>query len=244
MKVLAIGNSFSADSTRYLHEIAEADKVRMKVINLYIGGCSLDTHYKNMNNDAEAYLLEFNGQSTGFYVSIREALQSDMWDYVTMQQASHYSNDYDTYVPYLKALSDYVKFHAPKAKQVFNRTWAYEDGSHRLCAEKGYDTHSAMFADIKTASEKAVNEVGFDLVIPSGELIESMVSAGITPVYRDTYHLSLGVGRYAIAALWYEILTGNSISDNSFCKFDEEIDANTLTNIKRLIKIKSKLRDR
>jgi len=235
IKILAIGNSFSSDATRYLHEISEAGGSRVKVVNLFIGGCSLSTHYKNMNNDAKAYALEFNGQSTGFFVSIREALQSHDWDYVTLQQASHFSPYYDTYMPYLKALSDYVKFHSPKAKQAFHRTWAYESGSYRLCTELGYETHSAMFSEIKTASEKAVSEVGFDLVVPSGELIEKLVLEGVGPVYRDTFHLSYGVGRYAVGALWYRLFTGQAVGGNNFNKFDEEICSEVLEKVKRLV---------
>ena len=33
MKILAIGNSFSEDSTYYLHQIAAADGVDVKVVN-------------------------------------------------------------------------------------------------------------------------------------------------------------------------------------------------------------------
>ncbi len=35
--ILAIGNSFSTDSTHYIHQIAEAGGVEVKVVNLYIG---------------------------------------------------------------------------------------------------------------------------------------------------------------------------------------------------------------
>ena len=235
MKILCIGNSFSSDATRYLHEIAEAGGVWTKVVNLFIGGCSLATHYKHMNNDAKEYALEFNGQYTGFNVSIREALQSDDWDYVTMQQASHFSPYYDTYTPYLKALSDYVSFHAPKAKRAFHRTWAYENDSYRLCTELGYENHSAMFSDIKAASTKAIAEVGFDIVIPSGELVERMVIEGVGPVYRDTFHLSMGVGRYAVAAMWYELLMGKSIVGNGFSKFDEVVCDEVLERVRGLV---------
>ena len=48
IKVLAIGNSFSSDATRYLYQIARADKVDMKVVNLFIGGCPLSYHYSNI----------------------------------------------------------------------------------------------------------------------------------------------------------------------------------------------------
>ena len=48
LQVLAIGNSFSGDATRYLHGIAEADGVGLEVTNLFIGGCSLERHCRNM----------------------------------------------------------------------------------------------------------------------------------------------------------------------------------------------------
>ena len=56
MKVLSIGNSFSCDAQRYLHRIAKKDGVQLKTVNLFIGGCSLRTHYLNALQDAAAYL--------------------------------------------------------------------------------------------------------------------------------------------------------------------------------------------
>ena len=236
MNILAIGNSFSSDATRYLHEISEAGGEPVKVVNLFIGGCSLETHYKNITDDLRAYMLEFNGYATGFYVSVREALQSETWDYVTMQQASILSFDYNAYTPYLRSLSDYVKLYAPTAKQVFHRTWAYENGSEMINSTK-YKDYFEMFTDIKSASKKAAEEIKIDLIIPSGEFIENLIKENITPIYRDGFHLSLGIGRYAVAALWYRLLTGKKIADNSFCKFDETIDAKTIKQIKQLVDI-------
>ena len=60
MNILAIGNSFSQDATRYLHGIARADGVTLEVVNLYIGGCSLERHYRNMMADTRAYELQYN----------------------------------------------------------------------------------------------------------------------------------------------------------------------------------------
>ena len=53
IKILAIGNSFSQDATHYLQQIAAADTVDMKVVNLYIGGCSLERHWNNIQSEAE-----------------------------------------------------------------------------------------------------------------------------------------------------------------------------------------------
>ena len=41
MNILSIGNSFSQDAQRYLHDIAKADGVVLSAFNLYIGGCPL-----------------------------------------------------------------------------------------------------------------------------------------------------------------------------------------------------------
>ena len=48
LNLLAIGNSFSEDATRYLHDVARADGESIHAVNLYIGSCSLERHYKNM----------------------------------------------------------------------------------------------------------------------------------------------------------------------------------------------------
>ena len=54
IKILAIGNSFSQDATRYLHQFASAAGIDTKVVNLYIGGCPLERHWKNIENDEKA----------------------------------------------------------------------------------------------------------------------------------------------------------------------------------------------
>ena len=44
MKVLAIGNSYSCDGTRYLWQIAKSAGETITVANLVIGGCPLRKH--------------------------------------------------------------------------------------------------------------------------------------------------------------------------------------------------------
>ena len=85
MNVLAIGNSFSQDATRYLHQVAKSAGVYLEVFNLEIGGCPLSKHFRNIKADAKAYAFEFNGIYTGFQMSISEAVLSRDWDYITIQ---------------------------------------------------------------------------------------------------------------------------------------------------------------
>lgn len=236
MNILAIGNSFSQDATRYLHQIASAAGEKLMVANLYIGGCSLYTHFANIMADAEKYSFEFNGYPTGFYVSVKEALLSREWDYITVQQVSGQSVNYDTYQPYLDELANYVRKYAPKAKLVVHQTWFYEKDSHRLCVEKGYATPELMLADIKVAYAKAAEAVDAYMTIPSGELFMAMSDSGIEKLHRDTFHATLGLGRYALGLLWYACLTGNDVSDNTFCDTDEPITAEEMSIAKKCVK--------
>lgn len=223
MKILAIGNSFSQDATRYLSGVAKAGGVSMKVVNLYIGGCSLARHYKNMLTGERAYSLEFNGESTGFFVSLTEALVADEWDYITLQQASHYSGDYDTYQPYLDALSEYIRKYCPKSELVIHETWAYEEGCARLKEKAHYDDSESMYNDLHENYKRAAKAVGAKLIIPSGTLFKNLLAAGVPKIHRDTFHATKGLGRYALALVWFRTLTGKSVLTNDFDSFDEEI---------------------
>ncbi len=223
MNVLSIGNSFSQDAQRYLHRIAKADGFTLNTFNLYIGGCPLSLHYRNMINEERAYRLEMNGESTGFKVSLKEALLNRDWDVVTIQQVSSESPYYETYQPYLDKIVEYVRLCVPKAKIAIHQTWAYEQDSQRLNIELGYNNHVDMFKDIEVSYEKAAEEINADLVIPSGKVFQKLIESGIEKIHRDTFHASLGLGRYTLGLLWYSILSGNDVKNNTFSDFDEEI---------------------
>lgn len=223
MNILAIGNSFSQDATRYLHDIAAADGVTLHVANLYIGGCSLERHYRNMLSGERAYELQYDGHLTGFHVSLQEALLNRAWDVVTLQQASPYSMDKDTYFPYITDLYAFVKKCVPKAKILIHQTWAYEDGSDRLRNVAHFDTAAEMFNAVEAAYSYAAEQICADGILPSGKLFRTLLDSGIDRVHRDTYHASYGLGRYALGLLWYRYLCGNCVSNNSFQSFDEPI---------------------
>ena len=228
MNVLSIGNSFSQDAQRYLHKIAKADGYSLDTFNIVISGCPLSLHYRNMMSEQRAYILEMNGKSTGFRVSLKEALLNRDWDVVTIQQASIKSAYYETYQPYLNEIVAFIKQCVPKAKIAIHQTWAYEQGSQLLTERLGYCKHTQMFEDVKASYQKAFEEVNADMLIPSGALLQNLIASGIEKVHRDTYHLNYGVGRYAVGLLWYLALTGNDIKNNTFCDFDEEISGENI----------------
>ncbi|MBQ3124167.1 MAG: DUF4886 domain-containing protein [Clostridia bacterium] len=235
MNILSIGNSFSQDAQRYIHKIARADGVDLNTHNLYIGGCSLERHHRNMLSGEREYELELNGVGTGFYVSLDEALLNRAWDVITVQQVSTGSMDYDTYQPYLNRLVEYIRECVPKAKVVIHQTWACEEGSERLHG-LGYEKQIDYHNELKKAYDKAAKDIKADFIIPSGELFQKLISAGISPVHRDTFHASYGTARYAMGLLWYSMLTGRDITNNTFSDFDEPVTDEEIAKIKACVK--------
>lgn len=235
MNILSIGNSFSQDAQRYLHQIARAGGANINSFNLFIGGCPLSRHFRNMHSELPAYRLEMNGCSTDFSVSLKEALLNRDWDVITVQQVSTKSPNYNTYQPYLDELVEYIRRLVPKAKIAVHQTWAYEQDSKRLNETLKYNDYKDMLSDIVNSYQKAAEHIHADYIIPSGEVFGAMLENGIDRVHRDTFHASLGLGRYALGLTWYRVLTGNDVTNNPFNDFDEEVSAEQIAIAKKSV---------
>lgn len=244
MKLLAIGNSFSQDATAYLYSIAEAAGKDIKVVNLYIGGCSLETHWKNIMNDAALYDYELNGLNTGRKISIKEALMEEEWDYVTLQQVSGDSGILESFYPYILNVSDYVKELAPAAEQLLHQTWAYEiDSSHSDFIKYDKDQNK-MYKAIKEAYQTLAGRLSFR-VIPSGNVIQELrtnpvfdYGNGGISLCRDGFHMHLIYGRYALGATWFEFIFQDSILENNYLPTaleGQEVDIIKINLIKEIV---------
>lgn len=214
LRILSIGNSCSQDAQHDLAQLAQAQGGALYCVNLYIGGCSIKQHWANAQQDAAAYDEEICGGVGQRRVSIREALEAEAWDVVTLQQASHDSGKPETYQPELTQLAAYVRCHAPGARLMLHQTWAYEiDSTHGAFPDYGCD-QSTMYARLCEAYGQAARAINAPL-IPVGDVIQRL--RAMTPfdyphgglsLCRDGFHLSLNYGRYAAAATWLAVLTG------------------------------------
>ena len=210
--VLAIGNSFSVDAMQYLYDIlAEGGSTDIILGNLYIGGCSLQTHAEHFTNNDAAYTYYKN--TSGTWTSTKsfqplEALSEYDWDYISLQQSSPLSGKPDSYDPYMGQLLSIAKSYCPNAKFVWHMTWAYQGNStHKAFPDYGSD-QMQMYADIVSAVQsKVVSNGSFTHVIPSGTSIQNLRTSfyGDT-LTRDGYHLSYEVGRYVAALTWAAVL--------------------------------------
>ena len=219
-RVLLIANSFGEDGVRYLYGISRLGGEEIKVVTLFVGGCSLYRHYRNMLSEKDVYHLYVNGTETGFDVSLKEALLSDEWDVVTFQQGSAFSGIYESYLPYLKELSAYVKKHAPAAKQYIHATWGWSDAAIARSKVKRYNSSEEMYALADEAYKKAAKEISADGYIPSTAVMSKLYRAVGDAAYKDGQHSSLGIGRYALALAWYMTLFDKGIDGLEFRDFD------------------------
>lgn len=220
-KILVISNSFGQDANRYLYSVCRSAGEDVKVVTLYIGGCSLYRHYRNMLSEEKAYSLELNGISSGFFVSLKEALLSHEWDIVTFQQASPYSGDYETYQPFLDELSAYVKKLVPKSKQYIHAIWGWSDESVAKSKTVSYNSSAEMFEKAHVAYKKAAEAINADGYIPSTSAMEKLYAKIGDAAYRDGHHANLGSARYMLSLVWYMTIFGkDNIDAVSFSDFD------------------------
>ena len=219
MNILSIGNSFSEDAQRYLHKIAEANGKELFNANLYIGGCSLERHCQNIDEDASAYEYQALGVDGNLRISIKDALLSRKWDFVTVQEASIRSFRTEGYKEFLPRIAAYIREHAPDAKILIHKTWSYPAG--HLAKNTEFTYTREMYSRIERVCEYAKNLIGADGIIPSGETLERLMNRGLV-AHRDT-HAGYGLGRFALALTWYEVLFGESAKEYADIELDTAV---------------------
>lgn len=223
VRILAIGNSFSEDAIEQnLYEILQAEGISAVIGNMYIGGCSLETHLNNANADAPNYSYRkvIDGvKTTKEGTKISEILKDENWDFVTMQQASHFSGINNTYIRDLPALYDYVKATNPRkdTKYAMHQTWAYSNDSQHDGFRNYGNSQQNMYNHIVDANNEAAELVGIDIVIPAGTAIQNARTSFVGDnMNRDGYHLDLILGRYTAACTWADELLGIDILTNPY----------------------------
>ena len=218
LKILTIGNSFSDDTMQYLYKVAKSAGVeKIKLGNLYIGGCSLDLHASNARSNARAY--DYRTNSADAWVTtpsyrMKDAILSENWDFISLQQASGSSGIADTYSE-LEYLIGYVRELAPESKLVWNMTWAYQQDSTHGEFPKYESDQQKMYESIVGAVQNKVLACGeFEHIVPNGTAIQNARTSYVGDrLTRDGFHLSLDLGRYIASLTFFSKLTGISIEN-------------------------------
>lgn len=224
VRILAIGNSFSEDAVEQnLHEIAAAQGQTVIIGNLYIGGCSIDTHYDNMLHNKPLYRyrkIHADGRMTEQQkATLKHALQDEKWDIITFQQASQYSGDFNT----LGRLPELMKLVrqtvGDKPTFAWHQTWAYSNKTNHAGFEAYGKNQLRMYHDIQQTGQLVTETYPeIKILIPCGTAIQDARTALIAgdDLTRDGYHLEKNIGRYIAACTWYVALFRNLLDDDTF----------------------------
>ena len=134
VRVLTVGNSFSRNAVKHLGGLVDAVGHRLVLGELIIGGASFEVHWtkwlkaeKNPADPAGQYTLKRN---------LKQWLQAEPWDYVTIQQASIKSHDLATYRPFAPLLHAFIREHSPTAQVLIHQTWAYRVDDPRFSVKE------------------------------------------------------------------------------------------------------------
>lgn len=223
IKILTIGNSFSEDAVEnYLYDLASAAGHKVMIANMYIGGCNLETHWKNASGNLPAYQLRTispdGTRGTMNEQALREVIAGENWDYISFQEVSQLSGKMEGYTEYLPQLVAYAAALTtnPEVKFVLHQTWAYAQDSNHFGFPNYDSDQMTMFQAIVETVWQAKNLTDIDMIVPSGTAIQNARTSYIGDRFtRDGYHLSLTMGRFTAAATWFEALFGG-IADNPF----------------------------
>lgn len=217
IKILAIGNSFSVDAMEYLYGmLVDLGYEKIVLGNLYIAGCTLETHATNFQNNSASYTYYLNTtgtwNKTASYKPM-DALSSEQWDIITMQQGSPKSGQAQTYDTYLASLVTSVMAVCPDSELAWHMTWAYQATStHSGFANYSNDQMTMYNAILNAVQTKVVPTGWFGKVIPNGTAVQNMRTSFVGDnLTRDGYHMSYDKGRYLTALGYAKALTGRDL---------------------------------
>jgi len=242
IRSLSIGNSFSQDALEYAHAIAAADGLNWETINMDIGGCTLERHWKSFTENIPDYDYERNGEVIRGGAVLREVLQEGAYDIITLQQGSHMSGKPESFQPYLTDLVQEIRKIQPGARVYMQETWAYDWAcQYRYFADYNHDQH-AMYDRIRDAYSQAAESVGAE-IIPAGDVIQHIRdtvpgfdtrAGGRTLNDTDGFHLSLPYGRFLNSLVWYTVLFGADVRKNPFVPASAD-DIDLIQQLKELV---------
>lgn len=232
LKLLFIGNSFSDDTIQWMYEIAADLGIDLLVENMFIGGCSLDTHYSNIRSDKTAYTWVHrvgNSWSRTPNYSLSMVLPTQDWDFISFQQSSGVSGIPSSYGNLSKLLEE-VEFYlidSDHTQYVWNMTWAYQGDSTHSDFSRYNNNQTTMYNAIcSTVQSEVLTLDNIATVIPNGTAIQNARTSYVGDhLTRDGYHLSNDLGRYIAGMNALKTLTGVDVNP---CRYSTVSKSQTL----------------
>ena len=225
VKILAVGNSFTANAVTYLYSILEGFSVKEIIIgNMYIGATDLNDHRYYAEHQLTTYLYRKNNsnlESKGMfveknYISLDYAVNNEEWDLIVFPSVRSLSCIYeDRYnEDDINYLLDYFEQSCPNIPIYWYMTWAYQsDYVNEPFAT--IDCDQLRMYEIMTSivQKKIVPNDRFEKILPVGTAVQNARTSYIGDNFtKDGYHLN-PTGEYLAGLTWVLGITGWSIND-------------------------------
>ena len=223
LKLLAVTSSFGLNTTQFLYDICKAEGYTDVVVGrLYGSGCTLEKHVENAKTNANFY--EYSKNSDGKWdtkksIPMLYGLQDEDWDIIFVQQSADQSPFADSYNKGGDLVDILVKFldenkTNPKAKFVWNMTWAFQADIERNTFEKFDNDQMKMYqAILDTVRSEIEGQYDFAAIIPTGTAIQNVRTSFIGDnLTKDGLHLD-SMGRVVAGYTMLSVLTGKPITE-------------------------------
>lgn len=229
LRILAIGNSFTNDTMRFVSKIANSAGYDVTVGVLWKGSIALSDHLAYIQNDAPEYQFDQFTRESGYdrvtqeNVTPSTVLQQD-WDLVFLQQISHLSGEPSSYYDtegnsYVTQLIQLIRAQCPNPDLSFSwlMGWAYAQDFTGSAFSRYNNDQMTMYRAIANTVENTVWATGeLESVIPVGTSLQNIRSSYVgDSLNRDGRHLSYGMGRYA-AGMTVAAAIGIDLSDVTY----------------------------
>ena len=205
LTILMIGNSFADDTLFYAETVANSYGINLHLYDAYIGGCTLNNHYSNLNNNSATYSMRNMINGSWNYVNnmtLSGIINSNTWDIITFQQASAEVGRSESYSNLENLVGAVRNLVGSKPKFYWHQTWAYDKDYH------DYYDYFAYFNNNQLTMYNAIVSCYNSQVLPTG-LFEKTIFAGTTvqnlrtsymkdTFSRDGKHMSSVHGRYLL----------------------------------------------
>jgi hypothetical protein len=231
IRILSIGNSLTEDAIEnYLYDLAVSGGKKITIGTLYLNESSLEQHWSNASENKNPYQFRSIGsdgsRNTQNDKAISEIIESENWDFISFEEFLPLSGKLEGYQNNLPKLVEYAKKLTtnPDVKFLLHQPWAYTESS----TQEGFLNYNRdqmkMYNAIVDAVSTAKELINIDLIVPSGTAIQN----GRTTYVGDSnylgdlfmkengYRLSESIGRFTVAATWYETIFGGNVLDNPF----------------------------
>mgnify|MGYP002626724996 CR=1 FL=1 len=223
IRILAIGNSFSADAVEQeLYPLFAAAGKKVVIGDLYVAGCPLEKHagYADSDEAAYSYRKIVDGKLTKTAsTKMSTGLSDEKWDLISLQEGGGHHGETAYMEPYLTSLIAHLRKNVPSARLIYHVPWA---------AQKGYDgvkfsyydyDQMKMYSMICDATKWVLEQHkdDFALCINTFDAIQNGRTSFLGDTFnRDGYHLNMTYGRYTAGCIWYERITGESVVGNKY----------------------------